>query len=491
MTMIKKIPVMKTLLADLHTPLSVYLKLANGPRSYLLESFQGGEKWGRYSIIGLPTSEFITVTDGCLTHWQDQQILQQIETHDPLTWIKQFQQQYDVTPIAELPFYSGGLVGYFGYDTIRYIEKRLQHSPNPDTMGVPDIFLLVSNELAIFDNLKGALHLIVHSEADEQSQQQAKKQLAAMEQRLNQSLSASTLPSTLAATTSTTMVQEKDFKSNQTKEAYDQAINRIKQYIIDGDVMQVVYSQRLSVPYHHSPLALYRALRSINPSPYLYYLDFGDFHVVGSSPEILVRKAEQTITVRPIAGTRPRGKTLEEDIALEKDLLADEKELAEHLMLIDLGRNDVGRVSQLGKVTLTEKMIIERYSHVMHIVSNVEGQLMPNMCAIDALRATLPAGTLSGAPKIRAMEIIDELETEKRGIYGGAVGYLGWNDHLDVAIAIRTAIIKDQTLYTQAGGGIVADSTPDAEWAETMNKARAIFKAVQQVQSHVEFEAIP
>jgi anthranilate synthase component 1 len=486
MTMIKKVPVIKTLLADLHTPLSVYLKLANGPRSYLLESFQGGEKWGRYSIIGLPTSEFITVTDGCLTHWQNQKILQQVKTDDPLTWIKEFQQQFDVAPIAELPFFNGGLVGYFGYDTIRYIEKRLQHSPNPDTIGVPDIFLLVSNELAIFDNLKGALHLIVNSDVDEHSQQQAKKQLAAMEQRLNQPL-----PAAKSETTTTVMVQEKDFKSNQTKDVYDQAINRIKQYIIDGDVMQVVYSQRLSVSYHHSPLALYRALRSINPSPYLYYFDFGDFHVVGSSPEILVRKAEQTITVRPIAGTRPRGKTLEEDLAFEKDLLADEKELAEHLMLIDLGRNDVGRVSQLGKVTLTEKMIIERYSHVMHIVSNVEGQLTPGMCAIDALRATLPAGTLSGAPKIRAMEIIDELETEKRGIYGGAVGYLGWNDHLDVAIAIRTAIIKDQQLYTQAGGGIVADSTPDAEWAETMNKARAIFKAVQQVQSHLEFEAIP
>ncbi len=474
MIKIKKVPVVKTLLSDLYTPLLVYLKLANCPYSYLLESFEGGEKWGRYSFIGLQSSEYISVQDHTIQHIIAGNIVEEVHSDDPLTWIESFKQRFDVASIPELPLFSGGLVGYFSYDTVRYVEKRLAMCPNKDTLQVPDILLMLSEKLAVFDNIKGKLHLIVYSDPDEKSIAAANSQLSDMEHRLQQ-----VVPKDIF-----THLQEttnfKDFQSNQTTQQYEHAIEKIKQYIIDGDVMQVVYSQRFSTPYKEHPLALYRALRSINPSPYLYYFDFDDFKVVGSSPEILVRKQDDTITVRPIAGTRPRGETPVEDKQFEKELLADEKELAEHLMLIDLGRNDVGRVSKIGSVKLTDKMIIERYSHVMHIVSNIEGTIDKSMTAIDALKATLPAGTLSGAPKVRAMEIIDELEQEKRGIYGGAVGHLGWNDNLDVAIAIRTAIIKEDTLYIQSGGGIVADSHPQKEWEETINKASAIFNAVKE-----------
>lgn len=479
--MTKKIPIIKTVLADLHTPLSVYLKLANQPYSYLLESFLGGEKWGRYSIVGLSAKEIIEVRQQEIKFYQDKQRKETIKAQDPLEWIKQYKQQYQAAPIPELPQFAGGLVGYFGYDTVRYVEPRLAHCPNPDPLDLPDIVLMLSEELAVFDNIQGKLYLIVYCDNNADSITAAQQRLTQMQQQLLQPL-----PTDILATTFKKDIGESDFKSNQTRRQYDEAINKIKQYIVDGDVMQVVYSQRLSVDYDNSPLNLYRALRSINPSPYLFYFNFNDFHVVGSSPEILVRKHQQTITVRPIAGTRPRGKTPQQDLALEQELLADEKELAEHLMLIDLGRNDVGRISDIGTVNLTDKMIIERYSHVMHITSNVEGQLKPGMTAIDALRATLPAGTLSGAPKIRAMEIIDELENQKRGIYGGAVGYLGWNDNLDLAIAIRTAVIKQGKLYLQAGGGIVADSQPDDEWNETMNKARAVIRAVTLAEEGLE-----
>lgn len=474
MSKIKKIPIVKTLLSDLYTPLLVYLKLANCPYSYLLESFEGGEKWGRYSFIGLECDEYIKVTGDIIQHLTTGEVTQEIQHDDPLAWIESFIQQFDVEPIPELPLFAGGLVGYFSYDTVRYVEKRLATCPNKDVLQVPDILLMLSEKLAVFDNVKGKLHLIVYSDPDSSSIAKAKEQLEVMEQELR-------LPLPRDIFTHEHVSESlENFQSNQTKQQYEQAVNRIKQYIVDGDVMQVVYSQRFSIPYQEHPIALYRALHSINPSPYLYYFDFENFQVVGSSPEILVRKEDSKITVRPIAGTRPRGLTAQEDKQLADDLLNDEKELAEHLMLIDLGRNDVGRVSTVGSVKLTEKMIIERYSHVMHIVSNVEGTLDKKTTAIDALKATLPAGTLSGAPKVRAMEIIDELEQEKRGIYGGAVGYLGWHDQLDVAIAIRTAVVKDGKLYIQSGGGIVADSDPQTEWEETLNKANVIFSAVMK-----------
>jgi len=472
-----RIPLMREVLADLDTPLSTYLKLANGPYSYLFESVHGGEKWGRYSIIGLPCKKIVRIADKHISVQEAGKEVESLDVDDPLAWIEQLQAQYKVPEIDHLPRFNGGLVGYFGYDTIRYIEPRLANCPNPDTIGTPDILLMVSDELVVFDNLSGKLYVIVHvdsSLADGFKLGQA---------RLDQLVQQLDMPVRHEAKSRSVKVDEADFVSGFTQDGFENAVNKSKQYITDGDVMQVVLSQRLSIPFSAKPLDLYRALRSLNPSPYMYYLDLDDFHIVGSSPEILTRLEDGEVTVRPIAGTRPRGKTEAEDMALEKDLLADPKELAEHLMLIDLGRNDTGRIAKTGSVELTDKMIIERYSHVMHIVSNVTGELKEGMSAMDVLRATFPAGTVSGAPKIRAMEIIDELEPVKRGVYAGAVGYLAWNGNMDTAIAIRTAVIKDKTLHIQAGAGIVYDSVPRNEWDETMNKGRAVFRAVTMAEA--------
>jgi len=467
-----RIPLMCEVLADLDTPLSVYLKLADGPNSYLLESVQGGEKWGRYSIIGLPCRTLLRVTGNQVEVETDGEVVERHRPKDPLAFIEQFQQRYRVASHPDLPRFTGGLVGYFGYETIRYIEPRLAHSDNPDPIGTPDILLLVSDEVVVFDNLRGRLYVIVHVDPTSGGTfESGRRRLHGIVDRMRECL-----PEQTHAEPS--QVSEDDFISGFTEAGFKQAVERTKQYILDGDCMQVVLSQRLSIPFRAPPLDLYRALRGLNPSPYMYYYNFGDFHIVGSSPEILTRLEDGEVTVRPIAGTRRRGHTEEEDKALEAELLADPKELAEHLMLIDLGRNDIGRVSQTGTVQLTDRMVVERYSHVMHIVSNVSGRLKPGMSAMDLLRATFPAGTVSGAPKIRAMEIIDELEPVKRGIYAGAVGYLSWNGNMDTAIAIRTAVIQDQTLHSQAGAGVVADSVPDLEWKETMNKGRAVFRAV-------------
>jgi len=468
-----RIPLMREVLADLDTPLSTYMKLCAAPYSYLFESVQGGEKWGRYSIIGLPAKKVITANANQITIKENDAIIDEYSVDDPLAEIEKIQQSYKVAEIEGMPRFNGGLVGYFGYETIRYIEPRLNKKQKEDPIGSPDILLMVSDEVVVFDNLGGKLFIIVHADPG------SADAFSIAHQRLDE------LVDTLAnkhidktKSNDSRTVNENDFVSGFTQENYEAAVDRIKEYIVDGDCMQVVLSQRLSIPFKSDPIDLYRALRCLNPSPYMYFLNLDDFQIVGSSPEILVRLEDDMVTVRPIAGTRPRGKTEEEDIALEKDLLADPKELAEHLMLIDLGRNDAGRVAEMGTVTLTDKMIIERYSHVMHIVSNVNGKLIDGMSAIDVLRATFPAGTVSGAPKIRAMEIIDELEPVKRGVYSGAVGYLSWNGNMDTAIAIRTAVIKDKTLHIQAGAGIVADSVPRNEWDETMNKGRAIFRAV-------------
>ncbi len=473
-----RIPLIREVLADLDTPLSTYLKLADQPYSYLLESVQGGEKWGRYSIIGLPCNTIVRISGQTITVTQDGQITTQLTVDDPLEWIEQFKQQYRVPDLAYLPRFNGGLVGYFSYDTVRYIEPRLGDCPNADPLGCPDILLMVSNELIVFDNLSGRLFIIVHADpAHSDAYMLAQQQLDALTQQLR------TATPQQAVTHPLHNVNEQDFVSGFTHDGFVNAVEKAKQYITDGDIMQVVLSQRLSIPYSARPMDLYRALRTLNPSPYMYYLNLDDFHIVGSSPEILVRLEQDEVTVRPIAGTRRRGKTPEEDQCLEQDLLADPKEQAEHLMLIDLGRNDAGRVCQTGTVRLTDKMVVERYSHVMHIVSNVTGKIKPDMTCLDALRATFPAGTVSGAPKVRAMEIIDELEPVKRGVYAGAVGYLSWSGNMDTAIAIRTAIIKDNTLHIQAGAGIVYDSVPELEWKETMNKARAIFRAVAMAES--------
>lgn len=477
-----RVPVVRSILADTETPVSVYLKLGNLPYSYLLESVQGGEKWGRYSIIGLPCNTLLRVNANTVTLEEGGEVREESVCDDPLDYIRQFQAQFKVAEIADLPPFYGGLVGYFAYDTVRLVEPRLAGKNASDTIGSDDILLMVSQELVVFDNLKGVMHLIVLADPSaEQAYLRAQQRLNTIEASL---LAANAnLPSAdLSQGGNASALQENSFVSGFQQPEFEAAVDAIKQYIVDGDVMQVVLSQRLSIPFAAEPVELYRALRYLNPSPYMYYLHLGDTKVVGSSPEILAKVDNGKVTVRPIAGTRPRGKNAQEDIALEQELLADPKEVAEHLMLIDLGRNDIGRVSRIGTVKLTDKMIVERYSHVMHIVSNVEGELKDDCDAIDVLKASLPAGTLSGAPKVRAMEIIDELEPVKRGIYGGAIGYLAWNGNMDTAIAIRTAVIKDEQLHIQAGAGIVADSVPSSEWNETMNKARAIFRAVAMVQ---------
>jgi len=473
-----RIPVTREVLADLDTPLSTYLKLANGRYSYLFESVQGGEKWGRYSIIGLPCRSVLRVYGERIELRRDGELVEEAHSSDPLQWVEDFQRRYRVPEIEGLPRFGGGLVGYFGYDTVRYIEPRLKEVDKPDPLGTPDILLMVSDEVVVFDNLAGKLMLVVNVDSRRPDAWAAGQ--ARLDELLQQLREPVAIPGALQ---NARTVTEDDFVSGFTRAGFEAAVMRVKDYIVEGDAMQVVLSQRLSIPYQAPPLDLYRALRSLNPSPYMFYLDLDDFHIVGSSPEILVRLEGDVITVRPIAGTRPRGEDEAHDLALEKELLADPKELAEHLMLIDLGRNDAGRVSRIGSVELTENMLIERYSHVMHIVSNVVGRIKDGMSAIDVLRATFPAGTVSGAPKIRAMEIIDELEPVKRGVYAGAVGYLSWTGNMDTAIAIRTAVIKDGTLHIQAGAGIVADSVPASEWAETMNKGRAIFRAVSQAQA--------
>jgi anthranilate synthase component I len=469
-----RIPLVQETFADLDTPLSLYLKLANQPFSYLLESVQGGERFGRYSIIGLPAKTRIVANGFNVQVMQGDAVLETHENTNPLDFVKAFQARFKTPPYEGLPRFTGGLAGYFGYETIRYIEKRLANSQKPDAIGTPDVLLMVSEEIAVVDNLSGKLYFIVYANPEEKgAYEQARQRIQALMQQLRQTVK---IPESKPS--ATTQASSEFGEDN-----YKAVVKKAQNYILEGDIMQVVLSQRLSQDFTGSPLSLYRALRSLNPSPYMFYYDMGDHHVVGASPEILVRLEDGVVTSRPIAGTRPRGKTREEDVALAEELLADPKERAEHVQLMDLGRNDVGRVAQTGTVKVTDNMMIERYSHVMHIVSNVEGQLKPNMDAIDVLKATFPAGTVSGAPKVRAMEIIDEFEPTKRGIYAGAVGYLGFNGDMDVAIAIRTGVIKNKKLYVQAGAGIVADSVPQSEWDETQNKAKAVLRAAELVQA--------
>ena len=470
-----RIPLVQELLADLDTPLSLYLKLANQPFSYLLESVVGGERFGRYSFIGLPCRDYIKVSGNRTEIYQNHQIIQ---THDgnPLDIIAQYHAQFKTPEIPSLPRFTGGLVGYFGYESIYHFEHiahRLRQPEKDNPLHTPDIFLMLSQELAVVDNLSGKIHLIVYANPSEpQGYENARAKLENLREKLRQTVA---IPLSLGSqrTTPQHLTGEATFKNY---------VRRVREYILNGDCMQVVPAQSMKLPFADKPLHLYRALRTLNPSPYLFYYDFGDFHIVGSSPEILVRRERDKVIVRPIAGTRLRGATPEQDALNEQDLLNDPKEIAEHTMLIDLGRNDVGRISQIGKVAVTDKMVVEKYSHVMHIVSNVEGSLKPNTSNMDILAATFPAGTLSGAPKVRALEIIEELETTKRNIYGGAVGVWSFNNDMDLAIAIRTAIVKDGELFVSSGAGIVADSVEESEWQETQNKARAVLRAAEMVQ---------
>ena len=474
-----RIPLYLETFADLDTPLSAYLKLADAPFSYLLESVQGGERFGRYSVIGLPAEDRIEVVGRLCRDINGKILRQQKEVDDPLDFVKTYLANLKVAPEPALPRFCGGLVGYFGYDTVRYVEKRLAGVIKDDPIATPDILLLLSDEVAVFDNLRGKIFLIVHVDPRRDNA------WARGQQRLAELLGKLRTPVAIPAAAPLEPVRA---VSEFSEDAFIEVVERAKRYIVDGDIMQVVLSQRTSQPFAASPLSLYRALRATNPSPYMFMFNFGDFHVVGASPEILVRLEAGQVTVRPIAGTRPRGETRERDEALATELLADPKERAEHVMLMDLGRNDVGRVAQTGSVRVTENMAIERYSHVMHIVSNVEGTIRPGLDAFSVLRASFPAGTLSGAPKVRAMEIIDELEPTRRGIYGGAVGYLGFHGDMDLAIAIRTAVLKNGRLYMQAGAGIVADSDPASEWRETQSKARAVLRAAEMALAGLDSE---
>jgi anthranilate synthase component 1 len=467
------IPVAREVLADLDTPLSAYLKLAGGPRTFLLESVQGGEKWGRYSMIGLASDTRLMVRGRRVTVEVGSKTVSDVETADPFAEIGKFRAQYRVPAMEGLPRFTGGLVGYFGYDCVNYLEPRLGRRMRPDPLDCPDVLLLVSDRVVVFDNLTGKGMLIVHADpGGDHAYEKASHDLDLLEERLRRGVIAA------HDTPGPREITENDFACSFPRPGFEAAVRCIQRYIVDGDVMQVVLSQRMSVPVSGPSINVYRALRATNPSPYMYFLNFGGFQVVGASPEVLARLEDGIVTVRPIAGTRPRGDTESNDESLARELLADPKEIAEHLMLIDLGRNDVGRVAETGTVHVTERMVIERYSHVMHIVSNVAGTLRSGLTALDVLRATFPAGTVSGAPKVRAMEIVEELEPVRRGVYSGAVGYLSWGGNMDTAIAIRTAVIKDGTLHIQAGAGIVADSDPAREWEETMNKGRAMTRAV-------------
>lgn len=469
--------------ADLETPLSLYLKLTDGGadrNTFLLESVVGGERFGRYSFIGLAARTELRVKDGITRVLRDGVEVER-SVQPPLAFLEAYRARHKVALPQGMPRFCGGLAGYFGYDAARYIEPRLQASaqrhPRPDPLDLPDILLLQCEELAVIDNLSGRLSFIVYADpALPDAHAQATQRLRDLRERLRASVQAPPMPAA-----EVTPVEHEFAHAD-----YLRAVEQAKELIAAGDFMQVQVGQRLRKRFTQSPLSLYRALRTLNPSPYMYLYNFGDFQVVGSSPEILVRQEAtpegQKVTIRPLAGTRPRGETPEQDQIHERELLADPKERAEHLMLIDLARNDLGRIARIGTVEVTEAFAIERYSHVMHIVSNVEGLLQPGLSALDVMRATFPAGTLSGAPKIRAMEVIDELEPTRRGLYGGAVGYWSFAGDMDLAIAIRTGIVKSGWLYVQAAAGVVADSVPEMEWRETEAKARAVLRAAEQVQ---------
>ena len=483
-----RIPLIAEAFADLETPLSLYLKLAfsrdGGKYSFLLESVVGGERFGRYSFIGLPARTLLRAQGfgaAATTEVVRDGVVIEKNHGNPLDFIAAYQQRFKVALRPGLPRFCGGLAGYFGYDTVRYIEKKLENSCPPDTLGCPDILLLECEELAVIDNLSGKLYLIVYADPGQpEAYVRGKKRLRELKDQLKYSVSAPVVKA------SQTFPAEREFA----KADFLSAVERAKGLIEAGDFMQVQVGQRIKKRYTESPLSLYRALRSLNPSPYMYYYNFGDFHVVGASPEILVRQEStpegQKVTIRPLAGTRPRGATPEADRATEVELINDPKERAEHVMLIDLARNDIGRIAQTGSVKVTEAFVVERYSHVMHIVSNVEGLLKEGMTSMDVLKATFPAGTLTGAPKVHAMELIDQLEPNKRGLYGGACGYLSYAGDMDVAIAIRTGIIKDGNLYVQAAAGVVADSVPEMEWRETEHKARALLRASELVEEGLE-----
>ena len=469
----KLIPLYKCIDNPNINPIDLYESISDQPQSYLFESVEGGKKWSRYTIIGLPSNDYIDVYNNKISLYSNGKGVEQ-KSNDPINWIEDFRNKYKVFTNPELPEFQGGLVGYFGFDTIENFESNIIPSKQVDEIETPDIRLIISKEILIFDKQKNKIFIIVFSENNLNSFNKTNTKIS----DLSKKITSFTLTSSVEVNN---FSSQPNIKYHLSKNDFLDAVKKIKKYISDGDVMQVVLSQRMSIPFEGKPLSFYRKLRDLNPSPYMYYLNMGDFSIIGSSPEILVRLEDDNLTVRPIAGTRPRGKDTNQDKSFEEELKRDPKEIAEHLMLIDLGRNDIGRVSEIGSVKLTDTMIIEKYSHVMHMVSNVTSKLDSKLTSMDVLRATFPAGTVSGAPKIRAIQIIYELEPIKRGIYAGAIGYLGWNGNMDTAIAIRTCIIKESVLNIQCGAGIVHDSIPEKEWDETINKGRAIIQAYKNL----------
>jgi anthranilate synthase component 1 len=473
------IPLKSTLINDGLDPIDVYQKLSNMPKSYLLESLEGKKDWSRYTIIGLPSEEYIELKDNKIKYFISNKLVEDIETNNPIDWIEEFQNKFNVPNDLDLPKFQGGLVGYFGFDTVKYFEPAIKATIQKDEMDTPDICLIVSKEFLIFDKINNKIHIVIYTNNNLNSFKESQDKIKKLEIFLRDEI----IPEDNIRKQANYKINNLDIHYHFNKNDFISSVDKIKQFIINGDVMQVVLSQRMSMDFVGEPINFYRELRELNPSPYMYYLNMGDYQIVGSSPEILVRLEDDLITVRPIAGTRPRGKNENEDNILENELRNDPKELAEHLMLIDLGRNDAGKVSKVGSIKLTDKMIIEKYSHVMHMVSNVTGSIEKNLGMMDVLKSTFPAGTVSGAPKIRAIDIIYELESIKRGIYAGAIGYLGWNGNMDTAIAIRTCVIKDGKLNIQCGAGIVNDSIAELEWEETLNKGKAIVQAYKNLRN--------
>ena len=473
------IPLKSTLINDGLDPIDVYQKLSNMPKSYLLESLEGEKDWSRYTIIGLPSEEYIELKNNRIKYFISNKLVEDVETNNPIDWIEEFQKKFNVPSDSNLPKFQGGLVGYFGFDTVKYFEPAIKATMQKDDMDTPDICLIVSKEFLVFDKINNQIHIVIYTQNDLDSFKESQDKIQKLEIFLRDKI----IPEPKTIRQPKEKITNLDINYHFDKNDFISSVDKIKKYIIDGDVMQVVLSQRMSMDFVGESINFYRELRELNPSPYMYYLNMGDYQIVGSSPEILVRLEDDLITVRPIAGTRPRGKNENEDNILENELRNDPKELAEHLMLIDLGRNDAGKVSKVGSIKLTDKMMIEKYSHVMHMVSNVTGNIEKKLGMIDVLKSTFPAGTVSGAPKIRAIDIIYELETIKRGIYAGAIGYLGWNGNMDTAIAIRTCVIKDGKLNIQCGAGIVNDSIAELEWEETLNKGKAIVQAYKNLRN--------
>jgi len=473
------IPLKSTLINDGLDPIDVYQKLSNIPKSYLLESLEGEKDWSRYTIIGLPSEEYIELKNNRIKYFIANKLVEDVETNNPIDWIEEFQKKFNVPSDSNLPKFQGGLVGYFGFDTVKYFEPAIKATMQKDDMDTPDICLIVSKEFLVFDKINNQIHIVIYTQNDLDSFKESQDKIKKLEIFLRDKI----IPEPKTIRQPKEKITNLDINYHFDKNDFISSVDKIKKYIIDGDVMQVVLSQRMSMDFVGESINFYRELRELNPSPYMYYLNMGDYQIVGSSPEILVRLEDDLITVRPIAGTRPRGKNENEDNILENELRNDPKELAEHLMLIDLGRNDAGKVSKVGSIKLTDKMMIEKYSHVMHMVSNVTGSIEKKLGMMDVLKSTFPAGTVSGAPKIRAIDIIYELETIKRGIYAGAIGYLGWNGNMDTAIAIRTCVIKGGKLNIQCGAGIVNDSIAELEWEETLNKGKAIVQAYKNLRN--------